>query len=297
MASGHRGELRMAGLLALVVVVLSAGPAMAQAQATNTYAVVIDTPVSSSTGRPFGASTPFLLTPGERRVIFATSGANLCMAGNARTESRADAGFGWRLEVLLREITDKNELVIDATWQRQWQNGRAIEGPVTAIRRQLQLPEGGRVQLDYLPAGEADADAGCHAVGMALELSRRPRPSTGLFELDLWLMAGASADGTVTQRQTLRTRLGDAASFYFDDVVLEPGGAHAQVEGSFELRDLLSGRFDSRLTIARKDRIEGRPLLPSGSSTFPFNAALGEVVEFRVPMGGFSLRVRLRQLR
>jgi hypothetical protein len=280
----------MTRLIGVLAALQSAVPISAQTVPVADYTIVVATPTFGADGQVLGASLGFKLSPGARQVIFAAAGRTPCHSMSATLEPSADAGYGWRLELLLREVTADGVFVIDVAWQRRWQQGRALEDVLR--RRELRLSEGGRIQLDYLGAA---ASADCSALGLALEVSRNRRPPAGLFEVDTWLM-GAGPGGNVIQHQTVRTRLGDIGKFYFDAVAEGSDGTRGHVEGSVEMRDLSGEEFNSLLTISRKNIDQG-VLRPSGSSAFPLKARLGEVVEFRVPMGGFSLRVRVRELR
>lgn len=129
---------------------------------------------------------------------------------------------------------------------------------------------------------------------MALELARPPRPATGLYEVETWLVPAVS--GESMQHQILRLRLGDSGTFYFDDVAVPEGKGRARIQGTVVVGGRSDNGIDSEFTIRRYDVDAGASRV-SGSTTYPLKTGFGEVVEFRVPMGSFSLRVRVREIR
>jgi hypothetical protein len=280
----------MTGVLAIAGMVLSLGSVSPQAVAPQTHALVVATPTFGTSGTTTGASASFALAIGKPQVIYAGSGKSLCESTSASSGAIDDAGYGWRIETLPRAVTAEGILVLDLTWQRVWQDGRAHDGSVS--KSQVRLAQGGRLQLDYLGAA---ATSRCEAIGMALEISRPPRPVTGLFEADAWLVPAAA--GEPTQHQVVRMRPGDAGEFYFNEIAVADGARRALIEGTLTLETHGAGRFDSFLKISRRDAPRAGEGPSGASSGFPLRAAFGETVEFRVPMGEFSLRVRVRQLR
>jgi len=280
----------MAGVMAIAGMLMSLGSAPQQAAPAQTHMVIVGTPTFGISGTTTGATTPFALAIGKPHVIYAGSGKSLCESTSASSGAIDDAGYGWRIETLPRAMTTEGILVLDLTWQRVWQDGRAHDGSVN--NTQVRLAPGGRLQLDYLGA---TATARCEAIGMALEISRPPRPVTGLFEADAWLVPAAA--GEPTQHQVVRMRPGDASDFYFNEIVVANGARRALIEGSLTLETHGAGRFESLLKIVRRDAPRSEEGPSGASSGFPLKAAFGETVEFRVPMGEFSLRIRVRQLR
>lgn len=273
----------------ILVALVSLGQAATQPASTVTPIVVIATPTFGADGATTGARMGLPLVQGQSRLVFAASGRSLCQSMSATPQAPTEAGYGWSVDIRPIELTAAGVQVVDVAWQRRWQDGKPSLGSVT--RRQIRLEEGAKVQLDYLGA---ETTTRCEAIGMALELSRPPRPAAGLFEVDAWLIG--TGGGDAVQHQVVRGPIGGAAAFYFDELLLDSGKTRAQIEGTFAAKALESGQFDSVLKIARTNPAIGAS--PSaGSSTFPFKTAPGEVVEFRVPMGGFSLRLRVRQLR
>jgi hypothetical protein len=280
----------MTGFSELVGVLLSLGSIAAQAAPSATHAVVVATPTFGVDGSATGGKSTFPLTIGRPQVIYASAGRSLCESGSPTSGADDDAGYGWRVEATARELKADGVLVLDLVWQRRWQDGRARDGDVS--RSQVRLAEGSRILLDYLSGLPA---APCPALGMALEIGRPARPAVGLFEAEAWLVP--AVNGEPVQRQMVRIREGDKGKFYFDDMGGADGRGRAQIEAALTLETHASGRFESLLTIARHDTVPGAGGPSGGSSGFPLKAAFGETVEFRVPMGGFSLRVRVRQLR
>lgn len=130
---------------------------------------------------------------------------------------------------------------------------------------------------------------------MALEIGRPPRPASGLYEVETWLVPAVY--GEAIQHQALRVRLGDTGAFHFDDLAVPESRRRARIEGTLALVGRSAGGFDSMVQLSRADSAEGGAFVSQGSVGYPLKAAFGEVVEFRVPMGSFSLRVRVRQLR
>lgn len=280
----------MTGLMAIVGMLVSLGSASPQAAAPQTHAVVVATPTFWTSGTATGATASFGLTIGKPQVIYAGAGDSLCLSASATSSVPDDARYGWRIAAMPRELTAEGLLVLDLTWQRVWQDGRAFNGSVS--KSQVRLAPGGRLQLDYLGAA---ATPRCEAIGMALEISRPPRPVTGLFEADAWLVPAAT--GGPVQHQVVRIRPGDLGEFYFDEIAVATGARRALIEGTLTLETHGTGRFEAFLKIARRDAPRAEEGPSGGSSGFPLKAAFGETVEFRVPMGEFSLRIRVRQVR
>jgi hypothetical protein len=280
----------MTGLMAIAGMLLSLGSVSPQAAAPEKHGVVVATPTFGTNGTTTGATMSFSLTIGNPQVIYAGAGKSLCLSASATFSIPEDAGYGWRIETMPRELTAEGVLVLDLTWQRVWQDGRPHDGTVS--KSQVRLAPGGRLQLDYLGATPT---SGCQAIGMALEISRPPRAAVGLFEADAWLVPAAS--GEPTQHQVVRIRPGDSGEFYFNEIAVANGARRALIEGSLTLETHGAGRFESFLKIARRDAPRAEEGPSGASSGFPLKAAFGETVEFRVPMGEFSLRVRVRQLR
>jgi hypothetical protein len=242
------------GLLVTGWLAQATPPAAAPAPAQDKPAPIgvklrISTSTYLSDGRVLTASAnDWKLQINQPTVVYATSGRSLCDSRAAVAETPADAGFGWRLQVTpIRETASELEVRVD--WRQMWAGGRQlVDGDQS--RAVLTLHPGDRVIVDYMSdrlraplafkrithlgvdvgASAADAkfrmvtrqaQAGCNAVGMGLEIGLEPARSLPIIEAELWLVR-PNRDGTErSDRLVVRLPLGQpAASYFFDEQAL-----------------------------------------------------------------------------
>jgi hypothetical protein len=130
----------------------------------------ISTVVSTTDGKPLGASSAWpLKEPSTTIVLYAASGATLCMAASATPEPEPDYRYGWRIEIApgnsktfyffnyngasTNKVVAGTPVAFTITWTRMWDNGKPV---VDAAKHTatVTLHPGEHIQLDYLIATE-----------------------------------------------------------------------------------------------------------------------------------------------
>lgn len=204
-------------------------------------------------------------------------------------------GNGWQLELI--PVREQNgALVLTVTSNRLGAAGPAWSG---SIRQSvtLTLKPGARLVLDRVPVSPVP---GCDAIGVGLEIGLKPATESTLVETEVWLVQRQSDGSERSEKQVLRTRLGEAVSYYFPRAF-----GDMNVSGAVVPKTTKDSKVQLSLTIAREAPDASADwAFKAASATYPLSVAPDDVPSFplsatRTNQTGtpFSLRLRTRVLR
>ena len=161
----------------------------------------------------------------------------------------------------------------------------------------LTLKPGGHVVVDRVPVSPV---AGCDAIGLGLDIGLKPATESTVVETELWLVQRQADGSEKSERQVVRSKLGEPVHYYFPRAF-----GDMNVSGAVVPRTTRDSKVQLSLTIAREaPDTSNEWAFRAASATYPLSVGPEEVPSFplsatRISQSGtpFSLRLRSRVLR